>query len=413
MTSPDSNQRSKISSLEFTLLVALMMSIVAISIDALLPALSIISTEITMAYPNQVQLVISSLFLGMALGQLVCGPLSDATGRKKVLYSGILLFLAGSLLCFFAQDITTLLIGRFIQGLGVSGPYVSAISIVRDKYAGRDMAKVMSLVMMIFIMVPALAPSLGQAILLVASWRYVFVLYAVYSIAIGLWIFLRLEETLPKEKRIPFSVTGFVDGFKEVIFNRITMSYTLCMGLFFGSFVGYLNSSQQIFQVQFGTGKMFTVYFGVLALVFGVASLVNSQFVEKWGMHYISKRAVWGIILGSGLFLALHAACEIQLWMFMIYASVLFFAFGLIFGNVNAMAMEPMGHVAGIASAIIGSVSSIISMVIGTTIGQFYNNTLIPVTTGFFVMTILALLMMHFAEGKKVTSVKDPAQEHA
>lgn len=399
MTSPDSTQASKISTLEFTLLVALLMSIVAISIDALLPALGIISSEITLAYPNQVQLVISALFLGMAIGQLVCGPLSDATGRKKVLYCGILLFLAGSVLCFFAQDITTLLIGRFIQGLGVSGPYVSAISIVRDKYAGREMAKVMSLVMMIFIMVPAIAPSLGQAILLFASWRYVFVLYVIYALVIGLWIFLRLEETLPKEKRIPFSVTGFMDGFKEVICNRITMGYTLCMGLFFGSFVGYLNSSQQIFQVQFGTGKMFTVYFGVLALVFGVASLFNSQLVEKWGMHFISKRAVLGIIFSSGIFLALHAATDIQLWMFMIYASILFFAFGLIFGNVNAMAMEPMGHVAGIASAIIGSVSSIISMVIGTSIGQMYNNTLIPITVGFLVMTSLAFLVMKFADG--------------
>lgn len=394
------SSNSKISTQEFTLLVALLMSIVAISIDALLPALGIISSEITLAYPNQVQLVISALFLGMAIGQLVCGPLSDATGRKKVLYSGIVLFLAGSVLCFFAQDITTLLIGRFIQGLGVSGPYVSAISIVRDKYAGREMAKVMSLVMMIFIMVPAIAPSLGQAILLIAAWRYVFVLYVIYAVIIGLWIFLRLEETLPKENRIPFSVTGFVDGFKEVICNRTTMGYTLCMGLFFGSFVGYLNSSQQIFQVQFGTGKMFTVYFGVLALVFGVASLFNSQLVEKWGMHYISKRAVWAIIVSSGLFLGLHALSEIQLWMFMIYASVLFFAFGLIFGNVNAMAMEPMGHVAGIASAIIGSVSSIISMVIGTAIGQMYNNTLIPVTTGFLVMTILALFLMAFADSK-------------
>ncbi|GGY77711.1 Bcr/CflA family drug resistance efflux transporter [Cellvibrio zantedeschiae] len=398
MTSPDSNQNSKISSLEFTILVALMMSIVAISIDALLPALGIIRTEIQMAYENQVQLVISALFLGMALGQLVCGPLSDATGRKKVLYSGILLFLIGSLICFFAQDINTLLIGRFVQGLGVSGPYVSAISIVRDKYAGREMAKVMSLVMMIFIMVPAIAPSLGQAILFFASWRYVFVLYIVYSVIIGLWIFLRLEETLPKANRIPFSVTGFVDGFKEVICNRTTMGYTLCMGLFFGSFVGYLNSSQQIFQVQFGTGKMFTVYFGVLALVFGVSSLLNSQLVEKWGMHFISNRAVMSIIASSAVFLGLHAVSDIQLWMFMIYAAILFFAFGLIFGNVNAMAMEPMGHVAGIASAIIGSVSSIISMVIGTFIGQLYNNTLIPVTVGFLIMTSLAILLMKFAD---------------
>lgn len=394
----NTTQSASISSGEFTLLVALMMSIVAISIDALLPALGIISRDIALSYPNQVQLVISALFLGMALGQLVCGPLSDALGRKKVLYSGTALFLAGSLVCFLAKDINTLLLGRFIQGLGVAGPYVSAISIVRDKYAGREMAKVMSLVMMIFIMVPAIAPSLGQAILWLASWRYIFMLYIAYALVIGVWIFLRLEETLPPAQRIAFSVAGFVDGFKTVISHRVTMAYTLCMGLFFGSFVGYLNSSQQIFQVQFGTGQWFTLYFGVLALVFGVASLCNSRLVEKWGMHYISQRAVWAIVLCSALFLGLHSLCAIQLWMFMVYASVLFFAFGLIFGNVNAMAMEPMGHVAGIASAVIGAVSSVISMAIGTTIGQLYNNTLIPVTTGFLVMAILALLLMQFAD---------------
>ncbi|RYY76800.1 MAG: Bcr/CflA family efflux MFS transporter [Gammaproteobacteria bacterium] len=394
-------QESKISSAEFTILVALLMSIVAISIDALLPALGIISNEILLDYPNQIQLVISALFLGMAFGQLICGPLSDAIGRKKVLYSGIFFFLCGSVICFFAQDITALLIGRVIQGLGVSGPYVSAMSIVRDKYVGREMAKIMSLVMMIFIMVPAIAPSLGQGILLMASWRYIFVLYVVYSIAVGLWIFLRLEETLPKEKRIPFTITGFTDGFKEVICSRITMGYTLCMGLFFGSFMGYLNSSQQIFQVQFGTGKLFTVYFGVLALVFGVSSLLNSRLVEKWGMHHISKRAVVAIIASSAMFLGLHGIADIQLWMFMIYAAILFFCFGLIFGNVNAMAMEPMGHVAGIASAVIGSVSSIIAMVIGTAIGQFYNNTLIPTTLGFLTMTSLALIMMYVANAKK------------
>jgi len=388
---------SRISTQEFILLIALLMSIVAISIDALLPALGIISNDIHLAHTNQAQLIISALFLGMAIGQLICGPLSDASGRKKILYAGITLFLCGSVICFFAQDINTMLIGRFIQGLGVSGPYVSAISIVRDKFVGREMAKVMSLVMLIFIMVPALAPSLGQAILLLASWRYVFVLYALYSISIGLWIFLRLDETLPKEQRIPLSIHGFYDGFKEVICNRITMSYTLCMGLFFGSFVGYLNSSQQIFQVQFSTGKMFTVYFGVLALVFGGASLLNSQLVEKWGMNYICKRAVLAIIAGSSLFLSLHAVTDIQLWMFMLYAALLFFSFGLIFGNINAMAMEPMGHVAGIASAIIGSLSSILSMTIGTAIGQLYNNNLIPVTLGFLVLSSISLFIMRFA----------------
>jgi len=400
---------SRISSKEFTLLVALLMSIVAMSIDALLPALGFISKDITLVHANQAQYIISALFLGMAIGQLVCGPLSDATGRKKILYAGILLFFCGSLICFFAQDINTLLIGRFIQGLGVAGPYVSAISIVRDKYAGNEMARIMSLVMMIFIMVPALAPSIGQAVLLVSSWRYIFVLYIAYALIIGIWIFLRLEETLPKEYRIPFSKRGFIDGFKEVISNYTTMCYTLCMGLFFGSFLGYLNSSQQIFQDLFQTGKLFTIYFGVLALVFGVASLVNSRFVEKWGMDYLCNHAVWGIILSSAIFLVVLMFLPANLWLFMIYASVLFFCFGLVFGNVNAMAMEPMGHVAGIASAIIGATSSIMSMLIGTAIGQMYNGTLVPVTSGFLILSIMALVVLKLARNKKALETASAA----
>lgn len=383
----------RISAREFVLLIALLMSVVAISIDALLPALGLISSDLALADPNQAQYVISVLFLGMAVGQLICGPLSDATGRKKILYTGLGLVLCGSTICFFAQDMNTLLFGRFIQGLGVAGPYVSAISIVRDKYVGNEMARVMSLVMLIFIMVPALAPSLGQAVLLVSSWRFIFVLYVAYALIIGVWIFMRLEETLPKQHRIPFSGRGFVEGFKEVISNHATMCYTLCMGLFFGSFIGYLNSSQQVFQELFQTGKLFTVYFGVLALVFGGASLVNARLVQKWGMDYLCSRAVVGIIISSGLFLLLHALIQPNLWMFMIYASVLFFCFGLVFGNVNALAMEPMGHVAGIASAIIGATSSIISMIIGTAIGQLYNGTLIPLICGFLVLSSVALII--------------------
>src|SRR5690606_31444721 len=227
--------------------------------------------------------------------------------------------------------------------LGVAGPYISAISIVRDKYAGNEMARIMSLVMMIFIMVPAIAPSLGQAVLLVSSWRYIFVLYVVYALIIGVWIFLRLEETLPADNRIPFTRKGFIEGFKEVISNYSTMCYTLCMGLFFGSFMGYLNSSQQIFQELFNTGKMFTVYFGVLALLFGAASMVNARFVLKWGVEYLCNRATMGIILRTGIFIIIQLIVPPTLWMFLIYAAVVFFCFGLVFGNINAMAMEPMG----------------------------------------------------------------------
>jgi len=402
---------SRISTGEFTLLVALLMSIVAISIDALLPALDAIRADIPLAHPNQAQYVISALFFGMAIGQLICGPLSDATGRKKVLYGGILLFLAGTVLCYGATDIQTLLLGRFIQGLGVSGPYVSAISIVRDKYAGNDMARIMSLVMMIFIMVPALAPSLGLAVMWIGDWRDIFVLYVFYALMIGVWIFFRLEETLPQQNRIALSTKGFAVGFREVISNVPTVCYMICMGLFFGSFIGYLNSSQQIFQEMFQTGDLFSLYFGLLAIVFGISSLVNSQLVQKLGMHYLAKLAIWGIILSSALFLVVHLNLNITLWMFMSYAAVLFFCFGLVFGNVNAMAMEPMGHVAGIAAAIIGSTSSIMSMVIGTIIGQMYNGTLIPVTSGFLIFGSISWVIFNFAQKyQQRTSASAPAR---
>lgn len=398
--------QSRIATGEFTLLVALLMSIVAISIDALLPALDAIRADIVLSNPNQAQLVISALFFGMALGQLICGPLSDATGRKKVLNAGILLFLVGTVICYFATDINSLLFGRFVQGLGVSGPYVSAISIVRDKYSGNDMARIMSLVMMIFVMVPALAPSLGQAVLWIGGWRDIFLLYVVYALIIALWIYCRLEETLPKAHRIPMSSTGFAAGFKEVIRNVPTVCYMICMGLFFGSFIGYLNSSQQIFQSLFNTGELFTLYFGLLAIVFGAASLVNSRLVQQWGMQRLSSAAVWGIIISSGVFLVLLFSVEIQLWMFLLYASVLFFCFGLVFGNINAMAMEPMGHVAGIAAAIIGATSSIMSMAIGTVIGQLYNGTLIPVTAGFFIFACISMAILAFANAYKLKQPK-------
>ncbi len=383
---------------EFIVLMALLMSIVALSIDALLPALSYVSDDLNVTNRNHAQYLIGFIFIGMAMGQLVAGPLSDALGRKKVLYSGIALFLTGSLISFFADTLPLMLAGRFIQGLGVAGPYISSVSIVRDKYSGRTMAKVMSIIMMIFIMVPAIAPSFGEGIMFIASWRYIFILYIVYAALVALWISLRLEETLPAERRIPLSLANLVHGFKEVVGNRVTLSYTICMGIIFGSFLGYLNSSQQIFQEQFGAGKMFSVYFGLLALVLGSASLLNSRFVEKLGMAYICRRAVFSITLASGVFLALHAVADIELWMFLAYAVVMFFSFGLVFGNFNALAMEPMGHIAGMASAIIGAMSSVISMSLGSYIGQLYNNTLVPIATGFLVLGIIASLIMAYAE---------------
>lgn len=384
-----------ISSREFTILMAMLMSIVAISIDALLPALGVITQDLGVANPNHAQLLISFIFSGMAVGQLIAGPLSDALGRRPILFAGIALYLAGSVVCFLAPSFHMLLLGRLIQGLGVSGPYISAVSVVRDKYAGRDMAKIMSVVMMIFIMVPAIAPTLGQAVLHLAGWRAVFVLYIGYAILVGGWIHLRLDETLHPEYRLPLRLSAFLHGLREVVANRTTAGYTLCMGLLFGSLIGYLNSSQQIFQNHFGVGDRFAYYFGGLALVLGVASLANSRLVGRLGMRYICHRAMGMIVVASLLFLGLHHLVEtVTLPMFVAYAAVIFFCFGLMFGNLNAIAMEPMGHIAGMASAITGATSSVISLTLGTLIGQMYDDTVIPIAVGFLALSSVAFVIM-------------------
>jgi DHA1 family bicyclomycin/chloramphenicol resistance-like MFS transporter len=387
--------RTKISEKEFTLLMALLMSVVAISIDALLPALGMIGAELGVTDINRTQLVITFIFAGMAIGQLVAGPVSDAMGRKPVLYAGLALYLAGSLFCWLARDFELLLAGRLLQGLGVACPYVTAVSVVRDKYAGRDMARIMSLIMMIFILVPAIAPSLGLGIVAVAGWRAIFLFYVVYAVAVGGWIAFRLEETLPPERRAPLTPRAFAHGFHTVIANRTTTFYMAAMGLTFGALIGYLGASRQIFQDQFHAGNSFALYFGGLALLLGVSSMLNSHFVGRWGMRNICGWAATAIVAASALFLGLQAVMPVTLVMFLAYAGLLFFAFGLMFGNLNAIAMEPMGDVAGMASAIIGATSSVISLALGTLIGQLYDNTLRPIALGFLLLGLVSWLLIH------------------
>ncbi len=382
---------------EFIALMAACMSIVAISIDAMLPALTIIGEDLGTTHPNQSQLIISAIFLGMALGQLLCGPLSDAWGRKRLLYFSLLFYLSGTLVCTFADSITVMLCGRLLQGLGVAGPYVSTISIVRDRFSGRAMAQVMSLVMMIFIMVPVVAPSLGQLVLYLASWRFIFVLFFVYALAIVIWVSIRLPETLPPANRIPFSLANIAAGAKKVLGHRATVCYTLAAGCLFGSLLGYLNSSLQIFHSIYNVGDQFALYFGGLALTLGVSSLLNSRLVQHFGMRTICIRALFTMLIASVVLLSLQVLTSPALWMFVTFGAVQFFCLGLLFGNVNALAMEPMGDNAGIAAAIIGSVSSVVSILAGTLVGQLFNGTLYPLITGFLILGLAAMAALLLA----------------
>ncbi len=387
-------QKTYAGSKEFIALMAILMSVVAISIDAMLPALGIIGQDLGVENPNKMQLVIGLIFAGMAVGQMINGPISDALGRKKVLYIGLVFYLIGSFICLLSSNIETMLFGRFIQGFGASGPYISIMSIVRDRYSGRAMAKIMSLVMTIFIMVPVVAPAIGQGILFIASWHYIFALYIVYALLVGGWIFFRLEETLPKESRIPYKISNVTNGIKTVLSNRVTRNYTLSIGCIFGALVGDLTTVQQVFHGKYQVGDMFAVYFGLQALAFGVSSFANSQLVERLGMRYLCLWANAIIIIISIIFLIISNIIGSPFWLYFLYGVFLLFSVGVLFGNLNALAMEPMGHIAGMASAIIGATSSIIGIVFGTIIGQMYNGSLTPIVLGFLILGSISFVII-------------------
>ncbi|MGE0240448.1 MAG: multidrug effflux MFS transporter [Parvibaculaceae bacterium] len=385
---------------EFIALVALTFSLIAMSIDSMLPALGDIATDLAAGDPNDRQLVLTAFFAGLTLGQFVYGPISDSTGRKPAMYAGIGCFIAGGLICGFAHDFTTMLLGRVLQGFGAAGPRIVAMAMVRDLYAGRAMARIMSFVMAVFILVPILAPSVGQLMLLVADWRFIFYGLVVVGIIDFLWLATRQPETLAPKDRAPLSAGHILRSAREAVTNRLTLGYTLATGCVFGSFIGYLGTSQQIFQEQYGTGKLFVVYFGILAAGIGLASIVNATLVMRFGMRNLSK---WALRSGCILSLAFLIVAWLldghpPLWAFVAFMTVLFFFNGLLFGNYNALAMEPMGHIAGVAAAVVGSLSSLVAVSSGTPIGQLYDGTVIPLIAGFAAMEVAALVITEWAE---------------
>ena len=359
---------TKLGFVEQVVLLAMMISMVALSIDVMLPALLPISQDLQANSPNDRQYVISAVFLGLAVGQLFYGPISDSTGRKPAIYFGFGLFLVGCLLSIFAENFTVMLIGRFLQGLGVASPRIVSLALIRDQYEGREMARFVSLVMTVFILVPILAPAVGQGILFFAEWRMIFVTLFMLGFATLLWFGLRQEETLVPEKRAPFSLRRIWRAVKEVIYTRAAFGFTMVGGFIFSAFLGYLTMSQQIFQDQYGVGEMFAVYFGVLALAIGAASFVNARLVMRFGMRQLSYIAL--IILTSISFLFLVFTYitigHPPLWTLVSFFMIAFFCIGILFGNFNAMAMEPLGHIAGVAAAVIGSITTFVSMGLGT-----------------------------------------------
>lgn len=378
---------------EFIVLIALMISIVALTTDIMLPALGTMATDLGQSDPNRGHLVLSVLFAGFAVGQLVVGPISDRFGRRPVIHVSYTLFILGCLMCLFASSFTMLLWGRVLQGLAMAGPRIVAVAIVRDQFEGRAMARIMSFVMAVFVIVPAIAPGIGQVLISIWDWRATFALLLIMAVLTWIWFGLRQTETLSPENQRSLSPSTIISGIMTILKTRPAIGYTLCAGAVFGPFLAYLSLAQQIFQGIFDTGEVFALWFGVAALSIGAASVTNSALVERMGMRFLSTLALCCVIAFAGVFgvIAISWNGQPPFALFMIWLVATFFCFGLLFGNLNALAMEPLGKMAGLGAAVVGAVSTAVSIPIGYVLSENFDNSVTPLVIGFGLAALVAL----------------------
>ncbi|WP_372936748.1 multidrug effflux MFS transporter [Seonamhaeicola sp.] len=379
---------------EFVALMASLMSIVALSIDALLPALPQIGNHISVVNSKDNQLLITMIFLGIGIGQLIFGPLSDSFGRKPIVYTGFALFIVASLICVNTKSFEVMLVGRILQGMGLSSPRSISLSMIRDLYDGNYMAKVMSIVVMFFILVPVVAPTLGHWLIQLFNWQSIFYFNLIFGVLIMIWFAIRQPETLTKQHRIKFSSHLFIDGVKEFIKHKEAVAFTFVSGFITGSFMVYLSTSQQIFQEQYKLAEMFPYIFASLAVSLGVATYLNSRLVEKFGMWRMAYTAAIAYSVVSLLYVILFfSGKNPSIYVLLIFFALQFLAVGFLFGNLRAIAMEPLGHIAGIGAAINGFVSTVLAVPIANFIGNYVSTSVLPLFIGFSIFGVLSVLV--------------------
>ena len=383
---------------EFVVIIASIMALNPLAMDMMLPALPNIASAFHLADANRPQMVLSTFIIGFGVGQFVMGPLSDRFGRRPVLLGGMTVYGIASLLAIAAPTFETLLLARALQGLGTSATRVIATSVVRDCYAGRRMARVMSLAMMVFIAVPVLAPSFGQAVLLLTQWRGIFVVLMLYGVVALIWSALRMPETLPLSRRRSLAIREVFDAFRQTVTNRQTLGYALTAGGVVGSLFAFVFTSQQVFTEIYKLGPYFPVAFAAVAIGTAIAGFINSRFVDRLGMRVISHGALLGYVAVSGIMLAAAKLQMLPLPLFMFLSALMMFAFGLMISNFTALAMEPQGRIAGTASSLYGSITTLLGIGIGTKMGQDYDGTLLPFATGFFLCTLASLAVVLVVE---------------
>jgi DHA1 family bicyclomycin/chloramphenicol resistance-like MFS transporter len=387
----------KIGFTEFVVLAAAMMATQAIAIDGMLPAFPVIGRAMQVANENHVQWIITAYMTGLGWGQLFWGLISDRFGRRPILIGGLGLYVLAALLCGLAGSFPTLLAWRFVHGLAAASVVV-ARSVIRDLYSGRQMARVMSLTFMVFLTVPILAPSLGQLILMVAPWRYIFIVCGVFAALVCTWAVLRLPETLHPEYRLTLNVSHVAGAVRLVLGNRTSLCYTFAMSVMFGGILAYVGMVQQIFEEVFHRANLMPRMFALCATTMGIAAFLNSRIVERLGMRWISHSALL-IYLGiTGVHTAIAAFGLEPLWVFVAFQSATMACFALSISNFGAMAMEPVASVAGIGASLQGFISTLGGALVGAVIGRQFNGTMVPLPAGSLCCGLASLLFVLLAE---------------
>ncbi|XSG83017.1 MAG: multidrug effflux MFS transporter [Methyloligella sp. ZOD6] len=383
---------------EFVALMAALMATNALSIDAMLPVLGEIGHALHVATENDRQWVVTAYLLGFGGAQLIYGPLADRFGRKNVLMVGLGIYVLFSAASAFAGSLWVMILVRFLQGCGAAGTRVLSITIIRDCYSGRHMARVMSLAFIVFLAAPILAPSFGQAIALIAPWQWIFLALALFGVVVALWTWLRLQETLHPADRIPISPKGVGNALEIVLTSRTALGYTLAMALMLGALFSFINSAQQVFTEALHAADLFVIIFALAAGGMAVASFVNSRIVERVGTRRVSHVALIGFIAIAAIHGVVAWHGHENVWTFAALQAGLMFCFGLIGPNFNSMAMEPLGHIAGTGSAVVGFTTTVGGAVIGFIVGQQFDGTLVPLTCGFLGCGLVALLIVFVTE---------------
>jgi DHA1 family bicyclomycin/chloramphenicol resistance-like MFS transporter len=386
---------------EFVLLIALVMSLGSLSIDNLLPAFGPIQADFGIPNPNDLQLLITAYMVPFGIMQLVYGPVSDAIGRRSTLMMGLAIYVVGGLVATMAGSFAMLLIGRAIQGAGLASTRVLTVAIIRDRFAGREMARVMSITMMVFIIVPILAPASGSLTLLLGSWHMIFASIVGVAVLVAAWFYTRMPETLHPEYRRPLSFAQVASAVRTTFTTRVSIGYATGIGLMFGSLMCYIGLAQQIFETEvYHLGALFPIAFGCFATLMGVASFTNARLVRRLGMRRLSHFGLCGFTLVAALqvILALIYDGRPPLLLYGAVFAVNQFLFSLTMPNFNAMAMEPLGNIAGTASSFIGSYTTLVGALLGLVIGRTFNGTVFPLSLGYLCLGAGCLLVVLWTE---------------